>query len=77
MWNRFKLALFEQVIIPVYNFWAWLLDKIGLVKLIEEDPTKKWPYGYKVEGKIYYTRNNKQLGIESRMSRKFRGEKDD
>ena len=77
MWTKLKNTFFEQIIIPVYNFWAWLLDKIGLVKKIEEDPTKKWPYGYKVEGKIYYTKNSERLGIESRMSRRFRGEKDD
>ena len=38
MWTKLKNTFFEQVVIPVYNFWAWLLDKIGLVKKIEEDP---------------------------------------
>ncbi len=77
MWARLKNAFFEQAIVPVYNFWAWLFTELGLVKTIEKDPTKSWPYGHKLGTKVYYFHDKDQLGLESRLSRKFRGVKDD
>jgi len=77
MWTRLKNAFFEQVVVPVYNFWGWLFTKLGLIKTIEKDPEKSWPYGHKVHGKLYYLKNREQLGLESRLSRRFRGKKDE
>ena len=77
MWTRLKSAFFEQAIVPVYNFWGWLLNKFGFFNKLVEDPEKKWPYGHKFDGKIFYFEDENQLGLESRFSRKCREKKDD
>jgi len=67
MWNKIK-SIFSQ-------FWNklffWRKEEIG------KDPTKSWPYGHKLGAKVYYFPDKKQLGLESRLSRKFRGAADD
>ena len=74
MFNRAKNFFYSIFILPLINLWHWLYNKIPFTnRNIDEGP--EWPYHDDVideEGKqkIVYFLN--ELGLESRMSRKFR-----
>ena len=71
MWKQIKISFFENIIVPIVNFWDWLYNKTSS----DSKKALEWPYHDKVvdeEGteKLVYLSN--ETGLESRLSRKFK-----